>query len=454
MCVYGTNAYSFVGLSRGPWNYLLVAICALGSSLTDLTIDYTRFYIWGASHQLCDILDVCPNLRTISISHGVFHPSSTSKTYPRLVKLDLIDALIPKDDISVILRLFPQLRLLRVTPMPDHPILSAIAKSCPLLQQIILHNHARCCLPDVDDIQEGTGWRVLILDCPRRKPKMDWRMLKRYFKAHCDTIERFEIGDGFQFFAKRTLLQQQGREQVTLKQLRHIRYPTDASHDYIQLLIWLIQRAPQLESVGTVHQASVFEELKDPKHQHFKSVGLKADRSPQLNERQFIQHHLDLGNRSTLHDIHLHIERHVLAGSWLLLIPQLTQLKHLQLRYEGLRVMRKVISPFISTIASQCPRLEQFTLTSGTFPIEYSDFSAIAHHGNLITFVIDAPGLDGDVSMLPSFVSLFQRLHVLHLKLFTFDSSQMDILQRGAFRLIRTQRSQDLVYYSQHNSNY
>lgn len=432
-----------------------MAVRALGTSLTDLTIDYTRFYIWGVSHQLlCDILDVCPNLTTISVSHGVFHPSSISKTYPRLVKLDLIDALILKDDISDILQLFPQLRLLRVTPMPQYPILSAIATSCPLLQQIILHNHARSCLPGVDDIQEGTGWRVLTLDCPRRKPKMDWRMLKRYLKAHCGTIERFEIGDGFEFFPKRMILQQQHTEQVTFKQLRHIRYPTDSSHDYIPLLIWLIQRAPRLESVGTVHHTSVFEELKDPKHQHFKGVGLKANRSPQLSERQFMQHHLDLGNLSTLEEIHLRIERHVLAGSWLLLIPKLTQLKHLQVFYEGRRVMRKVISPFISRIAYECPGLEQFTLTSGTFPIEYSDFSAMAHHGNLKTLVIDAPGMDGDESMLRSFVSLFQRLHVLHLKLFTFAPSHMDILQKGAFRLTRTQRSKNLVYYSQEKGNY
>lgn len=167
----------------------------MGTSLTHLTIDYYGFLKWGPPDQLCNILDACPNLVALSVSRAAFDPSFVSSEHPKLMKLDLINPRKPVyKNISAVLQPFPQLRLLSIIPPPHCPILPTINRCCPVLQQLFMANHPPCCLPDVGDIHEITGLRVLTLKNPGSKRRLNGDALEEYLMKHCDSIGSFEIG--------------------------------------------------------------------------------------------------------------------------------------------------------------------------------------------------------------------------------------------------------------------
>ncbi|CDH54849.1 predicted protein [Lichtheimia corymbifera JMRC:FSU:9682] len=126
-------------ISRGP-ELLLFALRTLGSTLTDLHIEY------GLHHQskedcyrLCDVLDACPNLVSICMVRGDIDMSSvTTKTYPRLTTLGVHDpheiTRMDQGIISSLLQHFPQLRVLKLSTISGWDTLPVVDQHCPLLQ--------------------------------------------------------------------------------------------------------------------------------------------------------------------------------------------------------------------------------------------------------------------------------------------------------------------------------
>ncbi|KAJ8658033.1 hypothetical protein O0I10_006304 [Lichtheimia ornata] len=425
------------------FNQLLPVLHSMGASLTQLTIDYQYCYTYGTPYRLSDYLDQCPNLVALSIQRGMFDTSFVSSKYPKLKKLDLIKVNVKMDEDTMLefLRPIPQLQVLNIIPTPCSTILPAIHQSCPLLQQLFLAKNLPPCLSGLGDIHHHEGLRAMIVMDPGKKQRFKGDDMMGYIVKHCDTIESLEIGPGLKFSMPRTVLGHAVILDMTFIRLRQISYPTHAGACYIPLIVWLLQLAPQLESLETVHgsmQAAVFEELMRPSHHHFKSIGLKANGSSEETEKRFMQHHLALGHESNLKEIHIQINNLQLSDSWLLLITQLTQLRQLEVSCEGARTMHGVVIPFISHIASGCPGLERFTLTSLSLPVDYKILSIIAPHTTLATISINASCLIGDASLLPSFIGRLQHLQALHLNLHSFDDNIYAALKSSSFQFVYT----------------
>lgn len=442
------DIYTFAGVYSRPFTKLWTLLHALGASLTQLTIDYGGWDKDGKPTQLCDYLDECPNLVALSISYDDFNPTSVSCTYPRLKKLDLIHVKM-RMDMRTFLRPLPQLQLLSIIPAPRSSILPDIDQSCPLLQQLLLAKHFYQNRPDISDIREDSRLRVVTVTDPGKRKKFKGDDMLRYIVKHRDTIERIDIESRFVFSVPSTILHHESTLDIIFMRLRQIHYPAHAVECYMPFIVWLLQHAPQLESIQTVHgrlQEPVFEELMSGTHRHFKSIGLKANSRSQRNEQQFIQYHLNLGHQSNLEEIHIEIEEEPPSDSWILLIPQLTQLSHIEVRFgespgtdgEGTRYGE--VASFISNIASGCPGMKRFTLTAPTSEVHYTIFPTMAAHTNLKMLVITAHHLSGADSRLPSSIQGFQQLQVLHLTLYSLDAQVHTLLNTGSFQFIYNQK--------------
>lgn len=380
--------YTFAGVYSKPFNQFLTLLHALGASLTQLTVRYKYQYTRVTSYRLCDYLDRCQNLMALSIRRGHFESTPVSCQYPKLQKLDLIDCNLKMDDMHAILRSVPQLQLLSIMPTPDSSIFQTIQQSCPLLQQLFFPTHSSLCLPDISDIQGHQGLHAVTVKKPGTSHEFKGNDLIKYIVQHCDSIESIDIGPRIHFSTPCTVLEHATALGVTFKRLRQISYLSLGDDCYIPLIVRLVQHVPQLESVQTVYgrwQAAVFHELMIPSHRHFSRIGLTASEAFQESEKQFIQHHLNLDQQSNLTEIRIEFEKHSLSDSWALLIPQLEQLRQLEVCCILPRVMNRVVLPFIPKIASGCPGLERFTLTAPSLPIDYSIISILSTHTNFKT---------------------------------------------------------------------
>lgn len=438
-------------------NETLLALLSLNRALTYLNIQSTMFRGW--QHRLCDIMNACPNLMAISFSSYGLDMTGAAMEYPNIIKLH-IDSFMDKDTLSSILRRFPNLKCLRLGHVLYSGVLTDIQQHCPLLQQLFVSAQYGG-YADTATIVDGheKGLRVLHLSGGERRQlavqgrNMDWKRRQvfsendvvRFIMQHSETLETITIDCEYGLAAPSTLLKRAATQQVTFKRLREIRYPFNSHKGLVSFLLWIIRHAPHLESVETVYgtlQAPVMQELLGPTHQqHLKKIGLLVDGSDQANEeQQFIQHHLQLDQQSNLKEIALKLDLHdVSSNSWILLIPQLAHLTHLEIRCDKWHMMNHVVSPFITEIvASQCLALERFTLSSPTLSIAYDHISGISSHTNLKVLTLNATNLDGDAR---SFVRCCQHIQSLHLILDTFDWDDINTLKTGTFKLLYTQRS-------------
>lgn len=403
-------------------------------------------------------MNVCPNLMAISFPLWDMDMDGASLVYPSIIKLTT-NLYMAKDTLSPILRHFPNLKYLRLGYVSNSAMLSVIQQYCPLLQQLFVS--AQYVYDDDDDAiirdHQEKGLRLLHLcgdkryqlcvqprsEIEKRRQVFSENDLVRLIMQHAETLETITMESKYALEAPSMILRSTTTRQVTFKRLREIRYPFNSRKNLLSFLIWIIRNAPHLESIKTVYgtwQACVMRELLRPRrqHRHLKRIGLRADDTDQVNEEQFIQHHIQLDQQSSLKEITLTLDLEQLSSSsWLHLIPRLTRLTHLEIRCDDSHVLDHVVSPFIAEVASKCLALERFTLSSPTLPIAYDDVIGICSHSNLKALVIDAEKLDGDAH---SFVRDCQHIQSLHLKLDTFNKEDIDTLRMGSFKLLCTQR--------------
>ncbi|CDH54848.1 predicted protein [Lichtheimia corymbifera JMRC:FSU:9682] len=157
-------------------------------------------------------------------------------------------------------------------------------------------------------MHNDTGLRVLrVAATSEESGNYNKDDMMRYMMKHSNTMEIFELAYGKGFNADGgMLLEQETTKKVIFNNLREIQYPVDVNDRFITFALWMMQHAPQLESVGTVtglNQQRIFQELMKPTQSHLKRIVMKADRAESSNDARFLHHHVGLGNRSKLQEI-------------------------------------------------------------------------------------------------------------------------------------------------------
>lgn len=423
---------------------LLASLRTLSNTLTDLEIEYGGYEAPTKSYRLCDVLEACPNLVSIRMKHGDVDMSSVNKTYPKIVKLDLWNKVMVanKDNISTLLRPFPQLRLLRMCPIPRSDFLPMIDQHCPLLQQLILTFQSPPFF-DILDTEERTGLRGLSVPTIYYGESFTEDDTVRYVMKHSETLEAFGVMGRYGFRSPNNLLEDVDCQQVTFKQLRQIHFLKDADESLTPFVLWMIQHAPHLESVETVfgpQQASIMQELTRPQHANLKRLRMQANYYPSgyEGEERLIKHHLELGQQSNLTELKIHISHRVLKETWLILIPRLTQLTTLEfstlLDHHTLESLQQSL---MKDLADGCPSLEQLTMISGRYPMDFGVLYPMDRHTNLKSIVINCPEIHGDVS---SFSQRFTKIESLHLSVCKYSLADIDSLEKGSFNLVFTDK--------------
>lgn len=258
--------YRLESIGRGP-SLMLSSLRPLSDTLTDLRIEYGHYKDPKKRYRLCDFLEACPNLASIRMDHGDIDMSSVTKTYPNLVKLQLwnTDYEVKQGNIPSLLQPFPQLRFLKISPvLSDSDVLPIIDQHCPLLQQLIFSGRSDHIF-DISDTPERSGLRALYVYSSDIGYSITEDDIVRYMMKHSETLEALGLVSGQGFHEPRTLLQHTTEnQQVTFNRLRQINYPHDADESLVSFLLWIIQHAPNLESVETVageQQTRIMQEL-------------------------------------------------------------------------------------------------------------------------------------------------------------------------------------------------
>lgn len=131
----------------------------MGDSLTHLAIDQCPCI------QLRDIMQTCLNLvllKTMDVDEVM--PLSSSSICPKMKQLALYQQpeRCKHETMVDVLRRFPFLRVLEITPMPDSSLLPTLHKHCPYLQVFIMVHQTTLTF---NQIRKGSLW--LTWECMR-----------------------------------------------------------------------------------------------------------------------------------------------------------------------------------------------------------------------------------------------------------------------------------------------
>ncbi|KAI7874846.1 hypothetical protein K492DRAFT_174070 [Lichtheimia hyalospora FSU 10163] len=406
--------------------HLLLALQNWSDTLEQLSIGYERNRLPKHLYRLCDILDACANLTSLSILCKDTYLPDASTQYPKITNLDLrtTQYKFNKNSTTSLLKSFPHLRSLRLRPSPGSDIFPLIEQYCPWLQHLFLD--CVCLhLPDPPKAQRK-GIRILCVAQGIGHAEVKGDDLVRFLMQHADTLETFITGrDGLD-------LSEGVLDQVTtFCRLLHMRVGVHLFSDSLNLLLtWMIRHAPYLETLGSLWSTYKYPILPELQTRHcLKHIGVRVPGAPDDYMETFIQHHLALGDQSNLQKITIHFYIYRVWNNWFSLVLQLTQLKSVDLFFDY-RIIAEYAMPFIIKLAET---VEQLTLACDEPSLDYNFICQIPIHPNMKHLVIDAQALEGDVSS--DIVNHFEGLISLHLRLYSFNWNDMDVLRKGTYEL-------------------
>ncbi|CDS09581.1 hypothetical protein LRAMOSA10941 [Lichtheimia ramosa] len=298
--------------------------------------------------QVYDILDQCTKLTRLDLTLDDNTTMVTSNDnqhpmYHNLVHLQAIrgetgtDTMYPDhiysrgiyweksecDMFIPLLRHLHNLHTLQLSHPPSEAALTTIHQHCPQLQQLILSQyHARAVTGIVQQQQQQQqGLRLLRIHHISFEGDYLTKLITQYhstlesivFHVHLDIPVPFNENLVFE-----------------LKQLRSFQYN---SRYYLPFIDWVINHAPNLESIQLPSDMQHTDNLRTLMHRPLGRIELECASRHQPDHWQYLQHHIQLGNESRLEEIKCDISL-IQNGSWMYLIPQLNHLKSLELVFQ------------------------------------------------------------------------------------------------------------------------
>lgn len=365
----------------------LLQLLEITPNLTHLDIKYDDNEQTPLS--LFDVLDRCPRL--IRLDFVCYPGSIIDTTYnseldriygnithlrTRYENLDNRDIFVP------LIQRLPNLRLLALI-YPSSTGMTTIDQRCPKLQQLLL-SYPYVPIAIVDDIKEEEyetpGLRFLSLAGGTYEEDYVTDTMIR----HKATLESLELKGGQIPIEDFIDLQN-----VELKQLKSLSFGDESRHGLLEFIEWVVQHAPNLESVETVDPKAWPHMLNGIlRYRPLKRIGLYCASYHQPEEYAFFHHHIQLGAESHLQSLQCtfrHIRKH---DSWIYLIPKLTQLKTLELSSRSGFYM-STLDTFIKAVSEGCIGLERLIVKSRVCFSSSEWIHDLSKHRNLQEIIVD-----------------------------------------------------------------
>lgn len=384
-------------------------------TLTHLNIDYGRF---GTPLAIWDVLDQCPKLIRLKIDLHLYATMDTANSqvdrpYGNVTHLQVICWDPMKNDIYIpLIKRLPNLCLLALTLSSSPAGLNIIQQHCPKLQGLYL-SQRRVNDVGLDEIsqqqqqQQQEGLRLLSL----AGGTYDEDDIAALMVHNHDTLESIVLeGQFFTITPTRALR----KDPVQFNNLRSLSYRYQPHYRSIDFYEWILQCAPNLESVETVNAATQRHVLDRTFSDDgpLKRIGLYCARDEQQPyERQFLKRHIQRGVESRLEHLKCTLERTIRDRTWVYLIPQLNQLKTLEVAFTADGKIHE-LGKFLKQVACGCTALEKVIFKTKYFPPSSEWILHLATHRTLQHLVIDTEDIPDD---LTTHLEAFGHLKSLHL---------------------------------------
>lgn len=411
------------------------------------------FYVADIDTRLSifELLDRCPKLIRLSLllpGNAIMDTTTTrhGRTYDTITHLQAICEDHNKNGtFSPLIQRLPNLRLLSLKYLSSLPAWGIRQHQCQKLQQLYMSSPTMTY--DVhDEVQcedESPGLRVLSFD-----GRYDMGYIANIMIRHSATLESLVFQEHTYFNTSTT--RSWANRDIQFNQLRSLSYENGTQRAFIDFMNWIIDHAPNLRSVETIHGAMQRHHLNSTlRERPLQRIGFYSTFTEQPSEHQFIQHHVQLGAGSHLQEIKCTFYDYILNDSWVALIPRLTELKTIELCFHDDAEVDG-LDAFIQQVANGCIGLEKVIMKAFEFPYPYDWIRPLAEHPNLQELIIEKEddtsanlmlGVNHDIPYdLLIALESFTHLKTLHLK---YDISNWDrvfALKRKVPTLMYTER--------------
>lgn len=384
----------------------------------------------------------------------------TSSRYPKITHLTLHavpeDTASDHDDMMAVLSQFPSLLSFEISPTPGSSILPILHEHCPYLQvlyfgsirnpsgDIHVHSHRK----GIKSVHLGGGVGYSFTQDD----------LIRFLHVHKNSLEEVEACNNIDIDEDGSWRMENG--QVILRagdrdappllrsgdgpttqaensftQLVNVNFSQSGSASSQEFVLWLISNAPNLKAVNirtshlrhditkamvTLRQLSKLEIMRW-------AWGDTTDYSEGII--QFLEHHIGMGNKSTLKEITIYTRTMAVEATWIPFISKLQRLKNLKLLAH---VIPADCFLAMDAIGRGCPALEELTLGVRGCNIDDSIITSLCQHSNLKCLTIGSTSLSPGTLM---FIALYSRLDSLHL-LCSVPESVMQMLRKRVSKIV------------------
>lgn len=425
---------------------LIHGLRMIGASLTHLTL----YDCPGL--QLRDIVEACPNLVFLATKEvDAVMSFSTSSSYPKLKHLALHEQTeLPGtlENMVDVLSRFPSLRVFESSPMPDSSLLPILHKYCPYLHAIfydLVSLEFGAEAANTQSNRKGIASACLSGELYKQDYLIQFLHLQRdslemiYFEGNIhdnDGGALWTISNGRVLSSDQQHHQPPPPSETSFPRLTDLDFISPhPSTTHVQMLLWVLLNAPNL---STIHLcdfylqpdiANAMTKLQNLQKIRIDVISNGDDNARQMNAisnegiQQFLQHHIALGDRSTLEHVVVHMTIvEIYQESWMPLLSRLTRLKNLDLLVE---YISEDSIPIIECISEGCPSLEKLTLGVYGAELVGGVLIPLRKHPNLKFLKIGAASLP-DTNLLA--LCTFRNLKQLELECFVPDDLR-EILQ-------------------------
>ena len=377
--------YISTGIVARNQKNLLDGMALVSDTLTHLVITIIDPQVSSQAISVKAILDTCPHLTSLETS-GIDYtlPDMLSKPYPNMTHInlhsDFRDA-IPYDIMMNMISHLPSLKSLTISPMPAVRILSMMQDHCPDLKIIRYGREI-----EYDSVyHEKQGLEKLAVD--EVYDEYNAEDVMPILKQHYATLQEIH----FTGQMDTSHISPQDDPQLEFNQLHTLYFKSDSP--CIPLATWIIRRAPFIKTLsfitdlaGNIDLFGVISPLK-----HLKSLCLWAMPPYWDSIHQLIQHHVHLGDASTLQELHITLHYDTVVSPWLCAITQLRRLTSLKISIED-RNIPDTYQAVMDTLAQGCLQLESFELLCDNIVPPGAIFS-FHHHPHLQRVHVSGNGL-------------------------------------------------------------
>ncbi|KAJ8652396.1 hypothetical protein O0I10_011976 [Lichtheimia ornata] len=390
----------------------------IADSLTHLTMFGCR------GLQLRDILETCPNLVFLKATHGrAILPLSPSSIYPKMKHLALHRRLKrPRkhEDMVDVIRRFPSLRMLELTPMAESSLLPLLHKHCPYLLAVVFENSCRIFYRVTEIVYPNRkGIETVYLEGCNFYKQDD---LIQFLHPQRDSLQLFQFHGDIEINDNASWAIWNGHVQHHHHQQQQ---PPDYSPSFPQLMdfhltnihpsttgvpmtLWILLNAHNLATIhihDTYFRPNIVNAMIKLNHLQKVHIDVVSNENDD-SIHQFLGHHIALGNRSTLKDVIVettHIE--ISAKPWMPLLSKLPRLKNLELLAAAIS---ENCIPLMEEIGQGCPALENLILGMDGAELADGLLPPLRRHPNLKWLKIgaDEPLSNHDLMALCTFRSL------------------------------------------------